>query len=127
MRKEIENWWKQAESDFIKAENLFKTKNFDGTAFYCQQCVEKGLKALYMVKFAENPPKTHDLILLSDKLGAPERIKEVGRRLTPTYILSRYPGITETIPAELYSAQQGKDFLNLAKEAMEWIKKELKQ
>ena len=66
MRKETENWWKQALSDFHKAEVLYKSNDYDGVAFYCQQTVEKSLKALYITKFKKNPPKVHDLTLLCD-------------------------------------------------------------
>ena len=48
MRKEIENWWLQAEDDFDSAEKNFTIKKYHLVVFLCQQAVEKGLKALYL-------------------------------------------------------------------------------
>ena len=45
MRQEITNWLEQSLNDLEKAEVLFKSRNFDGTAFFCQQAVEKALKS----------------------------------------------------------------------------------
>ena len=127
MKIEINNWWKQAQSDLKKAEVLYHSKDYDGVAFYSQQAVEKGLKALYIFSFGKNPPKVHDLTLLCDQLGGiPESIRLIAEKLTPSYIFARYPDASSKIPAELYSNGQAKSFLNLAKEALEWIKKNFK-
>ncbi len=50
MKEEIKNWWDKAEDDLEKAIILYKNRKYDGTAFYCQQSIEKGLKALYIRK-----------------------------------------------------------------------------
>ncbi len=64
MRKEVENWWKQANRDLLSAENAFKSKDYYVAAFLCQQSVEKGLKALYIKKRKESPGAVHSLIYL---------------------------------------------------------------
>ncbi|MBI3051859.1 HEPN domain-containing protein [Candidatus Woesearchaeota archaeon] len=64
MRKEVENWWRQANSDLEKAKVLFKSGNFDGTAFFCQQAAEKSLKALVIVKTKEKKIESHSLVYL---------------------------------------------------------------
>lgn len=124
MKKEIENWWKQAEIELKAAESNLSEYPFL-TATLSQQAVEKGLKALYILKLHESPPKTHDLTLLCDKLKTPAKIRKIGEELTPPYMFSRYPNVTQTIPAFFYSKENAKQFLELAKEAMVWIKKEL--
>lgn len=70
MRKEIENWWKQAEADLNSAKNSFNSKDYYVCAFLCQQAVEKALKALLFKKGFELI-KTHDLVLLAKKINAP--------------------------------------------------------
>ena len=61
-----------------------KYYDYDDVAFYCQQAVEKGLKALYITKFQKAPPKVHDLTLLCDHLAnVPETIRHAGEKLTP--------------------------------------------
>jgi len=46
MRKEIDNWWKQAEADLRSAGNRIKSEDYYLAVFSCQQAVEKALKAL---------------------------------------------------------------------------------
>ena len=50
MRKEVEEWWKQALKDLDSAEKNLNIEEFYLTAFLCQQSVEKALKALYILK-----------------------------------------------------------------------------
>ena len=49
MRKEAENWWKQALKDFEVAGKNLEIDQYYIVAFLCQQAVEKGLKALYFI------------------------------------------------------------------------------
>ncbi len=72
MRKEIENWWKQGKNDLEKAKVLFTSGNFDGTAFYCQQAVEKVLKCLILFKTKESRVEGHSLIYLGKQAGLPQ-------------------------------------------------------
>jgi len=61
--EEVKRWWKKAVDDLEKAEILYKNKKYDGTVFYCQQAVEKGLKALQLKK-TKKIKKIHDLVEL---------------------------------------------------------------
>ena len=55
MRKEVKEWWKQAKRDLITAENCKNSEDYYACAFFCQQSVEKGLKALYIAKKTDVP------------------------------------------------------------------------
>ncbi len=59
MRKETENWFKQAKADLKTAGDCLKTDNYYASAFYSQQSLEKALKALFLVERNDTPPKTH--------------------------------------------------------------------
>ncbi len=50
MRKEIENWWRQAEEDFDTAKFNFRGGKHKYADFLCQQAVEKAFKALLLKK-----------------------------------------------------------------------------
>ena len=50
MRKEVKEWWKQAKRDLITAENCKNSKDYYACAFFCQQSLEKGSKAIYIAK-----------------------------------------------------------------------------
>jgi len=124
MRKEIHNWWEQAQRDYVKAEVLFHAKQYDGVAFYAQQTVEKVLKALFLQEF-DDIKKVHDLSYLSTKLGAPQKIKEICSVLTQVYVETRYPDASTVIPAEKFSKADAETFLENAREVTEWVRKKL--
>lgn len=50
MRKDSAMWLEQAEKDFEVAKKNFQLKEWYVVAFFCQQAVEKALKALYQEK-----------------------------------------------------------------------------
>lgn len=127
MRKEVENWLNQAKRDLQTANNSFHSGDYYACVFWCQQTVEKGLKALYIYTFNKIPPKVHDLTLLCDAIeNLPENVRIIGEKLTPSYIFARYPDASNKIPADLYSMEQTKNFLKLTREAMLWIENKLK-
>ncbi|MDD5616159.1 MAG: HEPN domain-containing protein [Candidatus Methanoperedens sp.] len=51
------NWLIQSERDLVTAKNCARSGDFYASAFFCHQAVEKGLKALYISKFNDLPPK----------------------------------------------------------------------
>ncbi|MBU7047510.1 MAG: HEPN domain-containing protein [Theionarchaea archaeon] len=101
MRREINNWWIQAERDLLSARNAFKSKDYYVTAFLCQQAVEKSLKALILHMKREFNP-SHSLIYLGKSVGIPDMFHSFLRDLTPQYTISRYPNSSGEIPFELY-------------------------
>ncbi len=125
MQKIVQDWWEQAQEDLKVAEDNLKNHHYV-TAFFSQQAVEKGFKALFISKFKKSAPRTHDLTSLCDKLNTPEKVRLAAERLTPTYIFTRYPEVAEKVPAKFYSQEQASDFLKLAREVLQWIKEELK-
>jgi HEPN domain-containing protein/predicted nucleotidyltransferase len=63
MRKATFIWVKEAEEELESAVILFEHKKFKGTCYHCQQCVEKGLKALIIEK-GKKPGRIHDIVEL---------------------------------------------------------------
>lgn len=124
MKKEVRNWWKQAQSDFEKAKVLFKSKNYDGTAFYCQQTIEKAFKALYIQKFNELR-KVHDLVFLGQKIGVPNHLLEFCSELNKAYIETRYPDASDIIPAEKFSTEDAEHLIEITEEILQWLEQQL--
>lgn len=91
MRKEIENWWKQSLEDFDTAKINFSAKKYYASAFFCQQSAEKALKTLILTKSKERYVEGHSLIYLSKIAKIPNEFIPEMKKLSPTYILSRYP------------------------------------
>jgi HEPN domain-containing protein len=127
MREEVENWWKQAERDLSSAKNAFKSKDYYLVAFLCQQTVEKALKALYIKKRRESPGQTHSLIFLGKSTDIPGKFYGALRRLSPDFVITRYPDAAHGLPYELYDEEIAKERMGLAKTVIEWVKEELKK
>ena len=119
MKKEIENWWKHAQKDLEKAEVLYNSKHFDGAAFFCQQGVEKGLKAL-LIKTTASFPRTHDLTMLARLTKAPDNIITMCARINPAYTAARYPDS----PLE-YTREDCEKLRADSKVILKWIEEKL--
>jgi len=91
MQKEVSHWWNLAEDDLEKARILFDNEKYDGAIFFCQQTVEKALKALWILKKKTEVPRYHDLLFFFQKLGLPAKFKIACEDLTGGYIATRYP------------------------------------
>lgn len=122
MREETKQWIEQAEGDLRKAKILFEGKEYDGTNFYSQQSAEKAMKAVCL--FNEfGLIKTHDLLLLSKKINAPNEIRDKAINLNPFYTSSRYPlGITNIIS----NKENANESVKSAEEILKWCKGKLK-
>jgi len=120
MKKEVKRWFEQAKKDFDTAKYNLEGGETDAGIFFLQQSAEKSLKALYIKKF-DKLLRTHDLILLSKKIGAPKKILEYCKKLNPAYQYTRYPDV----PAVENLANMTDDFVNYVEEILEWIKKNI--
>lgn len=127
MRKEVQDWWKQATRDLESAEKNLRLEEYHLTAFLCQQSVEKALKALYMHKLKELPGATHSLIFLGRSVGIPANYYSALRKLTPDFVIARYPNAAQTSPYELYDEEIARERLKMAREVVDWVGKELER
>lgn len=120
MRKEIENWWKQAKDDLDKAKILFDNNKDDGAVFYCQQAIEKAIKALLLKKKGEII-KVHDLVNLGKEVSLPGNLIDYCKEITQSYIYSRYPDIERPKNLKLIAS----NFIKYTEEILKWIEKYL--
>ena len=124
MKEEVKKWWKIAKRDLDTSKYNLKGNILAAAAFYAQQAVEKGLKAVLIQK---NKPfeKTHDVVKLSILVESPDRIRILCAKIQPVYIESRYPD------AEEQDAFTKKDYIkelvNNADEIIKWIGKKLEK
>ncbi len=124
MGKEIENWWHQAEADFNAAVFNFNGKQYYIAAFLSQQAVEKALKSL-MLKEKGELLKSHSLSRLAKDLNLPRNLLVKLVILEPVYQETRYPDVSEKIPAEEFEEKDASTFLEIAEEVMQWIRKRI--
>ena len=122
MKEEAIKWLGQAKADLRTARNSMKSKDYYASAFWCQQAVEKGLKAIYILKHGSLAPKIHDLVELCRFVDSPEEITLKCGKLILVYILSRYPGAAPEMPKDYYDKKKTQEHLKLSREVMKWIK-----
>jgi len=125
MRLEILRFWEQAQEDLETARYNSAGGKFYAAAFFCQQAVEKALKALYMHQTREPPPSTHSLVVLGRLVDAPKSFRRFLKELTAEYVVSRYPNATDEIPARLYDAELVAEYVSKAQEVLAWVQKTL--
>lgn len=95
----VEEWIKKAEGDFRTAnrECSADPPNYDAVCYHAQQCIEKLLKAILILR-GVTPPKMHDLVVLDAlvKQAVPEWNWPIGdlRLLSRAAVAFRYPGET---------------------------------
>jgi len=98
----VQQWVQKAENDLKNAActvRMGKGCPTDTVCFHAQQCVEKYLKALLVLKGTDFP-KTHDiaeLLALLPPRCRPELTPEEQERLTDYATGARYPGDYEPI------------------------------
>ena len=101
----VREWVTKAESDLRAAAYLLEPREdrpTDAVCFHAQQCVEKYIKALLVLRSTDFP-KTHDIGKLTGLLPAilqPRLTPEEQRRLTGYAAAARYPGSSEIASAE---------------------------
>ncbi|MBS3088959.1 HEPN domain-containing protein [Candidatus Pacearchaeota archaeon] len=120
MEKEYEQWIKKADKDLNTAKSNINNGEIEAGAFFLQQSAEKALKSL-LIKRTKALMKTHDLVILSKKVNAPEKITKYCERLTTLYQETRYPDVKseEDIKEEINT------LLLYAEEVLKWTKENL--
>ncbi len=106
-RRDVLEWINKAEQDYQTALVMArKRKNPvpDIVGFHSQQCIEKYLKGLLVLKKIDFP-KTHDLIellsILTEREPLLDALAPALRVLNPFSVQFRYPGDSATIAESL--------------------------
>ena len=124
--KPPDEWFKQADYDLETASAMFKAGRYIYTVFMCHLSIEKALKGLYAKKFKHDPPKTHDLIYLGEKieLKLPENNRVFLEDLSDLSVLARYPDELDNILKQ-YKKDKAEKIFNQTKELLLWLKRNL--
>ena len=93
----------------------------------CQQAVEKAFKAIWIQRFREMPPKTHDLVELAERLSVPADFSTALRDINPAYATARYPDAANGLPSRAFDEKIAQRHLEGAERVMDWCGKELGQ
>ena len=90
MKEEIKRWIEKAKKDLDTAGYLLKGKRYDECSLFCQQSVEKALKAILLNK-TNQIIRIHNLNILATKVNLPENLRGLCEELTMVYLITRYP------------------------------------
>ena len=93
MNKHVQYWLDSADHDLDVAESLFENAKYDWCLFIAHLVLEKTLKALYVKYKNDFPPRTHDLIRLSEfvDLDIDEETRDFLDSVNTFNVSTRYP------------------------------------
>jgi len=93
MAKPPEEWLAQARYDMDTAAYMFRGGRYMYTVFMCHLALEKALKGLYAEQLGKEPPKTHNLLYLIEKmkLKLSEELQGFITTLNRVSVPTRYP------------------------------------
>ncbi len=123
MAKSPEEWLKQADYDMDTAEFMFKGGRRVYAIFMCHLAIEKALKAVYHFRLKEVPPKTHNLVLLLERIGErpPENLIAFVTRINAAHVTTSYPEDFASLQ-RAYSPGVVKQMLRNGKDTLAWIR-----
>ncbi|NMG83183.1 MAG: HEPN domain-containing protein [Methanosarcinales archaeon] len=118
-----DEWFKQADYDMDTAEFMFSGERYFYSVFICHLSIEKALKGLYIRKFKDAPPKTHNLLYLLEfiDLDLPEDMYDFVFTLNRVSVLTRYPDNLQKM-LEDYNREKTSEILGKSKELLRWLK-----
>ena len=125
LEQQVRVWVEQAEYDLRSAASS-AANGFDAQcAVSCEQSAEKLLKALWIYRNKQGPPRDHRIADLAASLGAPSNAVTAAGLLEPDYIAARYPDAALVTPYMRYDATASQDRLQAAKQIATWVRQKL--
>lgn len=119
VQKQIDYWKTGAEEDMGAAGILSEKQRFRHALFFAHLALEKALKAHVVIHTRSIPPRTHNLIKLSEIAGLslPPDKAEFLNTFDAYQMQSRYPDILPVQP----DRQQSAGKLAQAREVLTWL------
>lgn len=125
--KIVRNWIERASYDLETAKSMLEAERYLYVGFFCQQAIEKLLKAK-IAQLGTGPPYIHNLIRLAEMAGIFNDLtgqrKDFLGQLTIHAVQSRY-GDFEGDISEVLKPIEAEDLLEKTKELFEWLRAKL--
>jgi HEPN domain-containing protein len=121
--KQVAYWKSGAEEDLATAELLIAENRMLHGLFFCHLVLEKAIKAHVVKESGEVPPRSHNLIYLSEKaaLEFDEDDQQFLGILMKYQLQGRYPDYNPVLPEVL----KVNEYLDKTKSLMQWLKERL--
>ena len=123
IKKQIEYWIKGAEDDLYTAGLLFREKRILHGLFFCHLAIEKSIKAHVVKASGEVPPRSHNLIYLSEQTDLVfDTETEIFMGILMKYQLQgRYPDYNPLLPDIL----KVNEYFERTQTLLQWLKERL--
>lgn len=121
--KQIEYWIEGAKNDLEAAELLIKNGKILHGLFFCHLSIEKAIKAFVVKETKEVPPRSHNLIYLSEmaNLIIDEDFTVFIGVLMKYQLEGRYPDYQPELP----SSEVTNDYFLKTKKLLQWLVNQL--
>ncbi|MCX5838249.1 MAG: HEPN domain-containing protein [Deltaproteobacteria bacterium] len=119
----IHYWIVAAANDWRVSGHLYEKKDYSYALFFGYLTIEKLLKALYVCRYDDAPPHTHQLAFLAEKAGlelAPEKL-ELLESITDFNLEARYPDEQFSFYKKC-TQEFTEGYLRRIEEAMTWLR-----
>jgi len=130
IENKINYWLDMAQYDLDTARAMLDRERYLYVGFMCHQVIEKSIKAYFWNSQHEEPPYTHNLLILASKSNLTEHInedmKKLLNRLMPLNIQARYPQDKEEL-LKILTNQVCIDLLKQTEDLFLWIRTLLKK
>jgi HEPN domain-containing protein len=120
MKPETANWIEIAERDLEMAGIALEKDFYQHTVFYCQQSIEKLMKAIWTERHGVGThPRVHNLVKLANRLGldVPAQWHDLLVDLTDQIFPSRYPEA-----GWRYNREVAEEYYNRSGELFAWLR-----
>ncbi|RLC16150.1 MAG: hypothetical protein DRH93_18980 [Deltaproteobacteria bacterium] len=123
LQKQIDYWINEAEDNILSADILIQKDRFLHGLFFCHLVIEKAIKAHVVKESEELAPRSHNLILLSEKAKIEiDDDTDIFLGILMKYQLQgRYPDYNPIIPDK----EKIQNYLNQTKVLLKWLKEKL--
>jgi HEPN domain-containing protein len=129
LKQKTINWLNIAQDDLEVAGQLFSSQKYLYCLFFCQQALEKIIKAVYYEKNDETPPRKHNLTSLAEDAGVLDELDNINSDLLDTlsqyYIESRYSEDRNSM-ARKCTKSFTHDILKQTGDVFKWLKSQLR-
>ncbi len=130
VQNKIHYWLDMAGYDFDTANAMLKTGRYLYVGFMCHKVVEKSLKAYYLNSNLDEPPYTHNLLLLAERSRLKplmtDDMNKLLNHLMPLSIQARYPQDKDEL-LKVLTFDVCVDLLKQTEEFFSWIRTLLKK
>lgn len=127
MTDEAAQWLRLAQVDFRTASQLVQDQIYYAAVFFAQQAAEKALKGLWIARFRQLAPRTHNLVTLARELDGDALLIQAAAELSPEYILTRDSTPEVASPEDLYDRQSAEIHLDAARSIVDWAESRLRE